>query len=142
MGLQKMMISFLMNEPQEQSICDENQMRTGKIEYGTETVGTSLIGLETNVTQAEHAHRENITRRYRKYTKKPRRLECTQCGNMFVKREHLNRHKDLVHSRKRPYFCNVCDGGFGTKQNMETHFSTKKHRKNLSIRQTVEKALD
>lgn len=61
------------------------------------------------------------------HTGKERRFEC-QCGKRFRKREHLKRHDQLVHRLERPYSCTVCDADFGTKQNMQVHFATRKHR--------------
>lgn len=59
--------------------------------------------------------------------KRPRPFACG-CGRKFSKREHLRRHDQLVHQVVRPYSCEVCMASFGTKQNMQVHFTTKKHQ--------------
>lgn len=66
------------------------------------------------------------TRRISSGPPKPKRFECG-CGKRFSKREHLKRHESLVHKLERPFACNTCDAHFGTKQNMEVHFTTRKH---------------
>jgi hypothetical protein len=54
------------------------------------------------------------------------------CGRAFNKREHLKRHNMLVHQEVRPFKCNACELRFGTKQNMQVHLSTRKHRQRLA----------
>lgn len=66
------------------------------------------------------------TRRISSGPPKPKRFECG-CGKRFSKREHLKRHESLVHKLERPFACITCDAHFGTKQNMEVHFTTRKH---------------
>ena len=58
---------------------------------------------------------------------RPRPHTCW-CGKRFSKREHLRRHDLLVHLAYRPFRCHLCAVDFGTKQNMQVHFGTKKHR--------------
>lgn len=56
-----------------------------------------------------------------------RRFQC-RCGQFFSKREHMKRHDDLVHKRLRPFSCDSCNISFGTKQNLQVHFLTQKHK--------------
>lgn len=60
---------------------------------------------------------------------------CPQCDRSFYKLEQLKRHDRLVHQNLRPFVCNTCDLSFGTKQNMQVHRTTRKHRHRL---QTLE----
>lgn len=60
--------------------------------------------------------------------RKVRRFLCF-CNKWYNKREHLNRHVQLVHLGQRPFRCEACNVSFGTKQNMDVHFNTNKHRK-------------
>lgn len=55
------------------------------------------------------------------------------CGRAFNKREHLKRHNLLVHQEVRPFTCTICDLHFGTKQNMQVHLTTRKHRQRLAF---------
>lgn len=59
--------------------------------------------------------------------RKARRFLC-YCDKWYNKREHLNRHVQLVHLGNRPFQCTACNLSFGTKQNMEVHYNTKKHK--------------
>lgn len=56
-----------------------------------------------------------------------RRFLC-YCDKWYNKREHLNRHVQLVHLEQRPFQCTSCNLSFGTKYNMEVHCKTKKHK--------------
>ena len=55
------------------------------------------------------------------------------CGRVFNKREHLKRHNLLVHQEVRPFTCTICDAHFGTKQNMQVHLTTRKHRQRVAF---------
>ena len=57
----------------------------------------------------------------------PRPFSCNKCGKKLRKKEHLKRHVQLIHERRRPYGCKVCAVAFGTKQNLQTHLMTKVH---------------
>lgn len=63
--------------------------------------------------------------------RKVRRFLCF-CDKWYNKREHLNRHVQLVHMGHRPFRCDICNVSFGTKQNMDVHFNTNKHKKHES----------
>lgn len=58
---------------------------------------------------------------------KARRFLC-HCGKWYNKREHLTRHVQLIHLGHRPFHCESCNVSFGTKQNIEVHYRTKKHK--------------
>lgn len=60
--------------------------------------------------------------------RKLRRFACF-CHKWYNKREHLNRHVQLVHHNARPYRCDMCNVAFGTKQNMDVHMNTNKHKR-------------
>lgn len=60
--------------------------------------------------------------------KKVRRFLCF-CDKWYNKREHLNRHVQLVHLGHRPFRCDSCKVSFGTKQNMDVHLNTNKHKR-------------
>eukprot|EP00170_Pyropia_yezoensis_P003061 contig_12873_g3068 len=57
----------------------------------------------------------------------PRPFTCNKCGKKLRKKEHLKRHVQLIHERRRPYGCAICVVAFGTKQNLQTHLMTKVH---------------
>lgn len=63
--------------------------------------------------------------------RKIRRFLCF-CDKWYNKREHLNRHVQLVHMGYRPFRCEICNVSFGTKQNMDVHFNTNKHKRHES----------
>lgn len=63
--------------------------------------------------------------------------ECRQCGRPFYKQEQLKRHIRLVHENWRPFKCLFCEIQFGTKQNMQVHFSTRKHRHRVETLQAT-----
>lgn len=63
--------------------------------------------------------------------------ECRQCGRAFYKQEQLKRHIRLVHENWRPFKCLFCEIQFGTKQNMQVHFSTRKHRHRVATLQAT-----
>lgn len=60
---------------------------------------------------------------------------CPQCERSFYKLEQLKRHDRLVHLNLRPFVCKTCDLSFGTKQNMQVHLTTRKHRHRLQTLQ-------
>ena len=60
-----------------------------------------------------------------------KRHACPSCERTFFKLEQLKRHDRLVHLNLRPYICATCDLSFGTKQNMQVHLTTRKHRHRL-----------
>lgn len=61
---------------------------------------------------------------------------CTSCDKSFYKLEQLKRHDRLVHKNLRPFTCTTCDLSFGTKQNMQVHLTTRKHRHRLETLQS------
>ena len=66
--------------------------------------------------------------------------KCTICNRAFNKREHLKRHKLLVHEEHRPFNCSTCELRFGTKQNMQVHLTTRKHKQRVSFLQHAQQA--
>lgn len=62
---------------------------------------------------------------------------CGQCGRPFYKQEQLKRHVRLVHENWRPFKCLFCEITFGTKQNLQVHFSTRKHRHRVETLQAT-----
>lgn len=66
--------------------------------------------------------------------------KCKHCEKSFYKLEQLKRHDRLVHQNLRPYNCETCDLSFGTKQNMQVHLRTRKHRHRLQTLQSSEAA--
>lgn len=61
---------------------------------------------------------------------------CPYCQRSFYKLEQLKRHDRLVHQNLRPFVCKTCDLSFGTKQNMQVHLTTRKHRHRLQTLQS------
>lgn len=61
---------------------------------------------------------------------------CPYCQRSFYKLEQLKRHDRLVHQNLRPFVCTTCDLSFGTKQNMQVHLTTRKHRHRLQTLQS------
>lgn len=61
---------------------------------------------------------------------------CRSCDRSFYKLEQLKRHDRLVHLNLRPFVCSTCDLSFGTKQNMQVHLTTRKHRHRLETLQS------
>eukprot|EP00177_Eucheuma_denticulatum_P000298 GFKZ01000515.1.p1 GENE.GFKZ01000515.1~~GFKZ01000515.1.p1 ORF type:complete len:191 (-),score=4.75 GFKZ01000515.1:66-638(-) len=61
---------------------------------------------------------------------------CRHCERSFYKLEQLKRHDRLVHQNLRPFVCTTCDLSFGTKQNMQVHLTTRKHRHRLQTLQS------
>lgn len=101
------------------------------------SIGTRNVSAES--AQRTRASREAISRdeqtmallrrdpRRSHGVNKAYRIHACYCGRSFNKREHLKRHKLLVHEEIRPYKCEICDVHFGTKQNYQVHLSTQKH---------------
>nr|XP_020451773.1 mucin-5AC-like isoform X2 [Monopterus albus] len=46
---------------------------------------------------------------------------CPRCGKGFVYRFGLTKHIQMVHSRIKPFVCQICNKGFFTKRDVETH---------------------
>lgn len=46
---------------------------------------------------------------------------CQQCGKGFVYRFGLTKHLQMVHSKIKPFVCQVCNKGFFTKRDVEAH---------------------
>ncbi|XP_056227413.1 serine-rich adhesin for platelets-like isoform X2 [Seriola aureovittata] len=46
---------------------------------------------------------------------------CQQCGKGFVYRFGLTKHLQMVHSRIKPFVCQICNKGFFTKRDVEAH---------------------
>lgn len=67
----------------------------------------------------------------KKEPEKEKRHACPSCDRTFFKLEQLKRHDRLVHLNLRPFICATCDLSFGTKQNMQVHLTTRKHRHRL-----------
>lgn len=61
---------------------------------------------------------------------------CRACDRSFYKLEQLKRHDRLVHLNLRPFLCTTCDLSFGTKQNMQVHLTTRKHKHRLETLQS------
>lgn len=65
-----------------------------------------------------------------------KRHKCSTCGKRFYKLEQMKRHYRLVHLDIRPFKCIECDLSFGTKQNLEVHRKTRKHRHRVDTMST------
>lgn len=61
---------------------------------------------------------------------------CRSCDRSFYKLEQLKRHDRLVHLNLRPFECKTCELSFGTKQNMQVHLTTRKHKHRLETLQS------
>ncbi|XP_047432265.1 uncharacterized protein LOC125000686 [Mugil cephalus] len=46
---------------------------------------------------------------------------CPQCGKGFVYSFGLTKHLQMVHSRIKPFICQICNKGFFTKRDVEVH---------------------
>ncbi|XP_028996213.1 mucin-2 isoform X1 [Betta splendens] len=46
---------------------------------------------------------------------------CPQCGKGFVYRFGLSKHLQMVHGRLKPFVCQICNKGFYTKRDVESH---------------------
>lgn len=46
---------------------------------------------------------------------------CQQCGKGFVYRFGLTKHIQMVHSRIKPFVCQICNKAFFTKRDVEAH---------------------
>lgn len=64
---------------------------------------------------------------------KGKAYRCGMCGRGFAKKEHRKRHVTIVHEGVRRFMCGTCDLRFGTRQNLNAHLATDKHRMKLSM---------
>ncbi|XP_051918592.1 uncharacterized protein LOC127599013 [Hippocampus zosterae] len=49
---------------------------------------------------------------------------CQQCGKGFVYGFGLNKHLQMVHGKRKPFVCQLCNKAFFTKRDVETHIRT------------------
>lgn len=54
-------------------------------------------------------------------------VSCSECNKIFKNRRNLLSHEQLVHEKKKRYFCSHCGKGYYYKSEM------KSHEKNVSI---------
>ena len=78
-----------------------------------------LIGGEENFLPEPVAFNGPLNRRNTK--NRPNNFQCPCCGKQFRAKWDLNRHKQLVHEKKKPFKCLLCDISFGMKDYLKKH---------------------
>ncbi|KAL1129314.1 hypothetical protein AAG570_013843, partial [Ranatra chinensis] len=65
----------------------------------------------------KHSSNHSFLLIYIRYTKK----ECDQCQKTFANSKTLKKHIQAVHSKLKPYVCQVCGHGSATKSMLQVH---------------------
>lgn len=99
--------------------------------FGTRSLEGGKVH-ERNAKSSSCRTEEKLTKTSMALLQKPH--ACQDCEWSFHKREHLRRHKRLVHSNFRPYRCIYCNISFQTKQNLQIHMKTRKHNDVIQLR--------
>lgn len=114
---------------------------TSSVGRGSSTSSTGR-GSSTSSAARHQAHKSK-----KKHRREPLETEtvsttdskhhkCSTCGKGFYKLEQMKRHYRLVHLNIRPFKCVECELSFGTKQNLEVHRKTRKHRHRVETMST------
>lgn len=51
------------------------------------------------------------------------RIKCKACHRQFVRYSNLKRHFNAVHSKPKPFICDICGLGFNFSVNLQSHAS-------------------
>ena len=73
-------------------------------------------------------HMENIHKKSLQEIKPANQNECQDCGKKFSSLFSLQRHK-VVHTKEKPFSCQICSTCFTQKGDMKKHISKFHHRK-------------
>lgn len=140
MTQEKMKLEFLLNPMAEEASLESTpaslpatetvaENMEGNTETDSASAGEQVMGSQSQAGQPLGLRQP---RRSGRSSTHRRKFGCTICPTRFFKAEHRNRHVALVHFGERPYPCNVCNLGFGTYQNQQSHFRTRKHSVRVS----------
>lgn len=72
-------------------------------------------------------HQKKHDRKTLRYDKKAAKSEgsdihqCNDCSKIFANIFRLNRHKESVHAKSRPFLCDICQKGYKSKDEIRKH---------------------